>query len=645
MSEEQNNTNPAEALVTKPIKAPVAAIALLLMTSLALNGVLSGVYELRDRYVDIITQQEMLLANVIASQKRNEKANDNNSQVSTGTPKESNRIIVKYKDDAKLPPGLIMAAARANLEKAQGLVKVLTIKGINAEVYQVSDNDSAQEVVDRMLAAKKDLIEYAEVDMLVPPTLIPNDPLFPSQWHHNNVKTTLAWDRALGEGVTFTVLDTGVYQHEDLVWSSVPARNFFDGSNNVTDVFNHGTFVAGTAAAVGNNAVGVSGIAPKTKVLPIRVSGDDGYGSWSAIAQGITYGADNGSRVANASYSACGSATVQNAGAYMRSKGGVVTISAGNYNSDAGYLPSGSLTCVSATDPSDNRASWSSFGAYVDITAPGAGIYTTSNNGGYAGVSGTSFSAPLTAGIYALMFSANPNLTPNQADNILFSTADDLGEPGWDMYYGYGRVNAEKAVAAALATIGTQDTTPPTVPGNLRSTNVTSNSVSLAWNASTDDNTGVASYDVYENNTKVAAIAGTTYIRTGLVPVTAYTYTVRAVDGAGNVSTSSTAVNITTPDIAFGISSYSVPVKTTTTATIATTLTKPGTVVVKHGKTTSTLTSTTQSMTLNTTHSLSLNGLMAKTTYYYQVIATDANGVVVTSPISSFKTATGGGRR
>ena len=645
MSSDQTTQNPAEALALKPIGVAVSIVAIALMFSLATNSVVRGVYAMHAEYTAIIVNQELQLAGVGAALGKSMKEE---KVAPSGEAKETNRIIVKYKEK-DLPLGLTIAAERANIEKAQGLKELLTIKGINSVVYEVAEADTAGEVIDRLMASKKDLIEYAEVDMLVPPALIPNDPLFTNQWHHNNVQTATAWDIAQGEGVTVAILDTGVNRHEDLTWSAVPAKNFHFSAtdvNDVTDVYGHGTQVAGTAAATGNNAVGVAGIAPKALVLPLRISGTDGLGSFSAMANALVYAADNGARVANISYAVCGTGTVLDAARYMRNKGGVVTISAGNSGGEYAFLATDAATCSSATASNDLRTSWSTYGAFVDVSSPGAGIYTTSASGGYSAPSGTSFSSPLTAGIYALMFSVNPSLTPNQADSILYSTADDIGEPGWDQYYGYGRVNAAKAVAAAKAAVGTRDAIAPSAPGNLKAASVSSNAIALTWTASTDDNSGVAGYSIYRNGTKLTTIAGTSYTSIGLTPLTAYSYTVKAEDVAGNVSVDSNKLDVTTPDVAFGISSYSVPTKTAITATITANLTKLGTVVVKYGTTAANLVGTASSATAATTHTLSLSGLSAFTTYYYQVVATDASGTVVTSAVSSFKTnkATGGGK-
>jgi subtilisin family serine protease len=631
--------NNVKKIAFKSIRFSVALITIALITSLASNSMLQSIYGLETVYANIIYAQEASLASINSFIKENETTL-NVVQLS----KETNRIIIKFKEDAKLPPGLRIADERANLEKAQGLKKLLTISGINADVYEITDNDTAQEVVDGILSSKKDIIEYAEVDRLVAPDLIPNDPLFPSQWHHTNTQTSSAWDTTLGDGVTIAILDTGVNPHQDIKFSPVQAKNFFSGTNNVTDVYGHGTKVAGTASAIGNNTLGLAGTAPLSLVLPIKVSGDDGYASMSSISQGITYAADNGARVANVSYSFCDAISVRNAANYMRTKGGVVTMSGGNSGSNPGtaYTASSDISCIAATDKSNLRTSFSSYGDYIDLAAPGTSIYTTTNSGGYAAVSGTSFSAPLAAGVYALIFSANPALTPNQADNILFSTADDLGAPGWDIYYGHGRVNAAKAVAAAKTAAGTRDVTAPSVPTNFRSTGVQPTSIALAWNTSSDDSSGIAGYSIYRSGTKLTTIAGTVYTNTNITPNTSYTYTVRAEDAQGNVSGDSMPVTVTTPDIAFSVSNYSVPVKTNNSASVSVTLTKPGTITVKYGTSNSVLNLSVQSTLSSTNHTVALTGLNAGINYYYQVVATDGSNTA-TTPVSSFKTSKGGG--
>jgi len=620
------------------ISVPVAALAIGVITALVLTSTVNGFTYLN---ITINKLSDLSAQNLAAVSNAKGKSQVETPQVSE--PIEGNRVIVKFKE-GKLPPGLEIAAERANLEKAQGLKHLLTINGIDAQVYEVSEDDTASEVVDRILSTKKGIIEYAEVDMLVPPTFTPDDPSYGSQWHHPKISSPLAWDSVQGEGVIVATLDTGVdSDHPDLDFAPGVGWNTYDNNSNWEDIHGHGTKVAGSAAAIGNNTIGVSGVAYKALTMPVRVASPDGLGYYSTIASGITYAADNGARVANASFRGlCGSGTILNAANYMRDRGGVVIASAGNTGTDTGYAASSEITCVSATGSGDTRPSWSSFGDSIDVAAPGVSIYTTTNGGGYGAPSGTSFSSPVTAGLYALIFSANPDLTPAEADSIVFSTSDDIGDAGWDKYYGHGRINAANAVELALSSQGTQDTTPPSTPSNLTASNITDKAVSLSWSQSTD-NILVSGYTIYRNGQELTTITNTNYTDSSLSPATNYEYTVSAIDSSDNESGQSNAVNITTQDVAFNISNYSVTSKTNSSATIGVSLTKPGTVVVNYGTSASSLGSSVQSSALNASHSLNIANLTARTTYYYQVVATDQNGEIVTSSTSNFKTPKGGG--
>ena len=155
-----------------------------------------------------------------------------------------------------------------------------------------------------------------------------------------------------------------------------------------------------------------------------------------------------------------GSSSIISAAEYLQNKGGLVFASAGNNGTQDNTAPTPSMIVVSATDPNDNLYSWSSYGSFVTLSAPGD-VWTTSNGSGYQESMGTSFSSPLTAAVGALVMAANPNLSSASVQNILQSTAVDLGAAGKDSYYGYGRVNASAAVQAALSS-PVADTTPPT---------------------------------------------------------------------------------------------------------------------------------------------------------------------------------------
>jgi subtilisin family serine protease len=190
--------------------------------------------------------------------------------------------------------------------------------------------------------AKNPHVKFAELDEAMRPELIPNDPYYGNAWHLPRIDAPSAWDASTGLGVTVAILDTGVdATHPDLIAALVPGWNTYDNNSNSSDVHGHGTAVAGTAAASGANAAGVAGVAWRARIMPVRVTDTAGYAYVSTLSSGITWAADHGARVANASFSvAAGSSTIATAAQYMRSKGGVVVVAAGNSGIQEAYAPS-----------------------------------------------------------------------------------------------------------------------------------------------------------------------------------------------------------------------------------------------------------------------------------------------------------------
>ncbi len=227
-------------------------------------------------------------------------------------------------------------------------------------------------------------IEFAEVDELLPPDdITANDPYFDRAWHLSVIGALQAWDIALGTGIVAAILDTGVdSNHPDLVGQLVPGWNMYDNNSDTSDVYGHGTKVAGVVAAVANNGIGVTSVAWNSLIMPVRISRPDGWATTSIIASGLVWAADNGADVANISYAVSASGAVKSAAEYMRSHNGVVVVAAGNSGSYQEVLPTSAMISVSATTSDDLRANWSSYGEFVDISAPGVGIWTTSRGGG-----------------------------------------------------------------------------------------------------------------------------------------------------------------------------------------------------------------------------------------------------------------------
>jgi len=392
-----------------------------------------------------------------------------------------------------------------------------------------------------------------ELDRKVRLTAVSNDPYYGSEWHLAKIGASVAWDKAQGAGVTIAIVDSGVdVNHPDLAARIVPGWNVYGNNADVTDVCGHGTAVAGTAAATLNNGAGVAGVAGQAKIMPLRIAYKDPaggcYAYYSTMANAVTYAADHGAKIVNISFAAVpASSAVQNAAQYLRSKGGLLFVSAGNANRDEGYTPTTSMIAVAATDSADNRSSFSSYGNFVSLAAPGSGIYTTVAGGSYGGWNGTSFASPVAAGVAALMMSANPSLDAAKIESLLFSSATDLGTAGRDPYFGYGRVNAAAAVNAALGASTPADTTAPTAAiASPAGSSTVSGTATVSVNAA--DNVGVSRVELKVNNTVVASDTAAPYafswdtkgVANGMASLVAVAY-----DAAGNVGPSTpVSVNV-----------------------------------------------------------------------------------------------------
>lgn len=450
---------------------------------------------------------------------------------------------------AEWAKGRVIVETRAGLPSAE-LGKIIAPHGGSARrigttnLHIIDLPGNASETAVAALLAHNPHLKFAELDRRVAPALVSNDPYLGSEWHLVKINAGTAWDLSQGSGVTIAVLDTGVLPtHPDL--AQVPGWNFVDNNSNTADVNGHGTIVAGAAAGIANNGTGVAGVAGNAKVMPIRVGDSTGFAYYSAIASGVTYAADHGARVANASFSGVySSASVQSAASYLKSKGGLLVVAAGNSGTNDGSPATTTMIPVSATDGNDLLASWSSYGSYVAVAAPGVGIWTTTSNGSYGSASGTSLSSPITAGVVALMMAAKPTLSSAQVESLLYSTALDLGAVGRDIYFGHGRIDANAAVKAAAAAAAT-DTQAPTVAigAPLGSSTV---SGLAAIDVSASDNVGVTKVVLKVNGNVVATDTAspfqfswdTTTVANGMANLVAVAY-----DAAGN-STSSTSVAV-----------------------------------------------------------------------------------------------------
>lgn len=376
-------------------------------------------------------------------------------------------------------------------------------------VYMLKLSESADAVAAAKAFSKHPEVEYAQPNFKIQSHFIPNDTYYQSTgswgqpeddlWGLKIMQMEAAWDISQGKGAIVAIVDTGVdYTHPEIVaniWRNpgeiadngidddgngyvddTRGWDFGNDDNDPMDKYGHGTHVAGTVAAIGNNNIGVIGVAPQSTVMAVKGFADNGAGTIAALTKAILYAADNGAQVINNSWGCSGycpsNPIAEDAVRIAHAKGALVIFSAGNSHRDvSNYSPQNmaeTLT-VAASQPSDAPASFSNLGL-LDVTAPGGGDYSgppsfaphynilslksqfcpndvcfhadVAVGDGYLRVAGTSMSAPHVSGLAALVMSKNGNLTAEQTRQLIRVGSDDVGDAGFDLVAGYGRINA-----------------------------------------------------------------------------------------------------------------------------------------------------------------------------------------------------------
>ncbi|WP_440111135.1 S8 family peptidase [Paenibacillus sp. QZ-Y1] len=284
---------------------------------------------------------------------------------------------------------------------------------------------------------------------------VPNDILFSDyQWNLPAIETNRGWNITKGnKDVIVAVVDTGVdLTHPDLKGKLLDGYNVVDPGSKPLDDVGHGTHVAGIIGAIVNNNEGVAGISWYNKVLPVKVLDNSGSGTTYAVAEGIIWAADHGAKVINMSLGNYADAQfLHDAIKYAFDRDIVLIAATGNDNTERPGYPAAypEVFAVSATDPDMTKASYSNYGDYVDVMAPGSSIASTYPNNQYAALSGTSMASPHVAALAGLIRSLNPDLTNTEVMDLMRQSVIDLGDPGHDKYYGYGQVDVYKALQAA----------------------------------------------------------------------------------------------------------------------------------------------------------------------------------------------------
>ncbi len=331
---------------------------------------------------------------------------------------------------------------------------------------------ATQDVADLRAAVEgEEQTIFDEYDIWVTGLYVPNDPDYNNSslvYGPQLMNAPQTWDTTLGDaGVILAVLDTGIDRnHPEFAGRLLPGWDFANKDNDPSDDNGHGTNVAGIAAAGINNGIGAAGVAGRVTIMPVKVLNDGNSGWWSDVSAGITYAVDNGAKVINLSLGGTsGSNSMQTAIAYAVSKGVTVVAAGGNNGNTVPFYPASYVNslAVGAVDSTSTRWSFSNYGDNIDLMAPGVLIYNTywtaAGGSSYIYFSGTSMAAPHVSGAAALMYSINPNITPDEVRTRLYDTATDLGTPGLDTYYANGLINIGAAVQGLQATVLVPPTT------------------------------------------------------------------------------------------------------------------------------------------------------------------------------------------
>ncbi|MEH1125955.1 S8 family serine peptidase [Micromonospora sp. CPCC 206061] len=303
----------------------------------------------------------------------------------------------------------------------------------------------------------------AAINLIVP--LFHADRIRDDQWHLRFLSIDSAHKQNLGEGVTVATVDTGVSPHSDLRKNLTSGTDLITGGNGQQDINSHGTSMAGLIAAHGNGSGGALGIAPRSRILPVRIAAQDGRGTPDDVAAGIDWAIEHEAKVISVSYAGASSARLRMSVDRAAREDTIVVAAAGNRpESLAVGFPAAldGVLAVGAVGRDGEHAELSVTGEAVAITAPGVDIYSTSTNNNYSKGSGTSAATAIVAGAAALVRSKYPELSAPEVVHRLTATATDKGAPGRDEQYGYGVLNLVAALTADVPPLSASAAPPAT---------------------------------------------------------------------------------------------------------------------------------------------------------------------------------------
>jgi thermitase len=402
-------------------------------------------------------------------------------------------------------------------------------------------------------------VRYVEPNYLAFAFATPNDPRYSQQYGPQRIQANLAWDIWQPQRTVYiAIIDTGIdSNHPDLTNKmrrhtngAVYGWNTLNNTTNALDDNGHGTHCAGIAAAEINNGVGIAGVAAwnpnvansraYVQLMPVKVLSASGSGSYDSVARGITWAADNGAHILSLSLGgAGGSQQLQDAVNYAWNRGCLVVVAAGNGASSSPQYPAfyTNSIAVAATDSSDRLASFSQYGSWVDIAAPGVGILSTIPNNSYTAYDGTSMACPHVAGAAAVLWSHNGSLTNAQLRSALETNVDPY-QPfsGRTIAPNAGRLNVYRALQAVSnptqPSLSSLSLNPTSVVGGNSSTGT----VTLSGPAPS----GGFVVSLSSSNTNVATVPSTVTVPAGATSAN-FTVSTQAVSSATSVTITASA--------------------------------------------------------------------------------------------------------
>ena len=279
----------------------------------------------------------------------------------------------------------------------------------------------------------------------IPALLSVTDEYYPDQWNMELINAEYAWNlETYGNDVKVAVIDSGCYPHIDLMDNLLTGKSYVSTEPTTTDGNGHGTHVCGIIAAQ-QNEVGVTGVSPKAKIVPLKAFDSDGNSSYSNISSAIYDAVDKfDCKIINMSWRiGADNKDVYDAIKYAAKKGVILIAAAGNDGNSTMYYPAGyeEVISVSSVEKDKSQSTFSQRNSSVDIAAPGGYVLSTYKDDMYVSLQGTSQAAPVISGVAAIALSADSSITRDEFKEILTDTAEDLDEEGYDVNFGYGLVN------------------------------------------------------------------------------------------------------------------------------------------------------------------------------------------------------------